>query len=537
MISEQDWIATPHIPSDYRGPTDRPFEPFGDPAQGVPIAERLQSIAAVHAQAIAVVDYHGTLSFAQLMRQVDRLSAAILRHPGAPGPIAVVLPAGRAYVVAMYACLATGRVATLLDASFPEARNAAVAGAVGATLVLASPGAQLAPMALPVLPVDVDSDIEGDLSSIDHAARRTIVDLDAPALVLCTSGSTGVPKAIVHSQRNMLHLARAAYDALHVRAQDRVMPLSSPTTLGGLTPLFSYPLGGASLHLIDIKSRGISGMLSDLEQSPITILRAAPSMLRGLARLPDAARAFSGLRIVQTYGESFTLADLRRLRAVLPPTCFVRTTYGATECSGLSWYADERDQHDPIRVANGTLMPDTEAVILDPSGRACARGEVGELVIRSRYNALGEFIDGRLVGGRLEPDPVDPARRIYRTGDLARCDRNGVFVVLGRSDRMIKVNGQRLELGEIEHLLRQHADVEEAEILARTRQSTTTLCAFVVAKPGRAQGLVDSLRKQLRASLPAYMVPSRIRVIARIPTLPGGKVDAQALLALMAKAD
>jgi acyl-CoA synthetase (AMP-forming)/AMP-acid ligase II len=137
MISEQDWIATPHIPSDYRGPTERPFEPFGDPAQAVPIAERLQSIAARHARQIAIVDDHGTLTFEQLMRQVDRLTATILRQPGAPGPIAVLLPAGRAYVVAMYACLASGRVVTLLDASFPEARNAAVAAKVGVTMVLA----------------------------------------------------------------------------------------------------------------------------------------------------------------------------------------------------------------------------------------------------------------------------------------------------------------------------------------------------------------------------------------------------------------
>jgi acyl-coenzyme A synthetase/AMP-(fatty) acid ligase len=471
------------------------------------------------------------------MRQVDRLTATILRQPGAPGPIAVLLPAGRAYVVAMYACLASGRVVTLLDASFPEARNAAVAAKVGVTLVLASPGAHFEGLALPVVPVDVDSDSAIDPSAIDHAARRNAIDLDAPALILCTSGSTGVPKAIVHSQRNMLHLARAAYDALHVRAEDRVMPLSSPTTLGGLTPLFSYPLGGASLHLIDIKARGISGVLSDLAHSPITILRAAPSMLRGLARVPDAARALARLRIVQTYGESFTLSDQQSVRAVLPAECFVRTTYGATECSGLSWYADQRDQHDPIRVPNGTLMPDTEAVILDPSGRACARGEVGELVIRSRYNALGEIVDGRLVGGALEPDPVDPARRIYRTGDLARCDRDGVFVVLGRKDRMIKFNGQRLELGEIEHLLRRHSDVEEAEVLAHTRQSTTQLCAFVVAKPGRGEGLGDSLRKQLRSSLPAYMVPSRILVIPRIPLLPGGKVDVQGLLAFVGKGD
>ena len=309
-------------------------------------------------------------------------------------------------------------------------------------------------------------------------------------------------------------------------------PLSSLSTLGGITPLLSYLLAGASLHLIDIKARGISGMLSDLTRQPISILRAAPSLLRGVARLPDARQAFARLRIVQTYGESLTRADLRILRAAIPPSCFVRLTYGSTESSGMSWFADETDVQDPVRVPPGMLTPDTAAAIIDESGAHCARGEVGELLIRSRYNALGEFVDGRMVPGRLEPDRADPARRIYRTGDLARCDSEGIFVVLGRRDRMLKINGQRVEPAEIEGVLRRNPDVHEAEVLTHARNGATTLMAFVVAMPGREAGLVMSLREQLRKSLPGFMVPSRIVLVASMPMLPGGKLDAQALYAL-----
>jgi acyl-coenzyme A synthetase/AMP-(fatty) acid ligase len=315
------------------------------------------------------------------------------------------------------------------------------------------------------------------------------------------------------------------------------MPLSSLSTLGGITPLLSYLLGGASLHLIDIKARGISGLLSDLTRHPISILRAAPSLLRGVARLPDATEAFARLRIVQTYGESLTREDLRKLRAVIPPRCLVRSTYGSTECSGMSWFADEADAQDPIRVPNGMLMPDTAAALLDESGARCARGEVGELLIRSRYNALGEYVDGRMVPGRLEPDPTDPARRIYRTGDLARCDSDGVFVVLGRRDRMLNINGQRVEPAEIEAVLRRSPDVEVAEVLAHLRNGAATLIAFIVAMPGRAAGLDMRLREQLRMSLPGFMVPSQIVLVANMPILPGGKIDTQALHALAVRPD
>jgi acyl-coenzyme A synthetase/AMP-(fatty) acid ligase len=533
MVSEQDWISTPRIALDYRGPTDRPFQPFGDPSQAVPIIERLQSVARRRAGAVAVVDDEGSLTFAHLMQSVMRLADAIELHQPSPSNVAILLPTGRAYVVAVYACLAAGRVAVLLDASFPQARNAAIAAATGVTLVLTQAGCDFiaAPGSM-ALAVDLSAGIGAATASATAGHIRQPLQLDAPAFILCTSGSSGLPKAIVHSQRTMLHLARTAHDALHVDENDRVMPLSSLSSLGGITPLLSYPLGGASLHLIDLKARGLGEMLGDLTEHPITILRAAPSTLRGLARLPESATAFSRLRIVQTYGESLTRMDLRSLRAVISPQCYVRSTYGSTEASGMSWFADESDAHDPIRLPTGALMPDTAAVIVDPNGAACARGEIGELVVRSRYNSLGEFVDGRLVAGRLQPDPIDPARRIYHTGDLARCDRDGVFVVLGRCDRMAKINGQRVEPAEIENVLRRHPSVDKAEVLALTRKSGTMLTAFVVAIAGRASGLERTLRDELRRSLPSFMVPSRVVLLETMPLLPGGKIDAQALRAL-----
>ena len=470
MVSEQGWITTPHIPLDHRGPTDRAFRPFGDPVIAVPMIERLQSVARRRADEVAVVDDQGSVTFGQLMRLVYRLARDIEHLQVTPGPVAIVLPTGRAYVVAVYACLAARRLAVLLDAGYPAERNAAIVAATGVTLVLAQEGVNSGDSAGPArFGVDLTA---ADAAGSDTDSMPTdpaMLDVDAPAFILCTSGSAGQPKAIVHSQRTMLHLARTAHDALHVDENDRVMPLSSLSTLGGITPLLSYLLAGASLHLIDIKARGISGMLSDLTRQPISILRAAPSLLRGVARLPDARQAFARLRIVQTYGESLTRADLRILRAAIPPSCFVRLTYGSTESSGMSWFADETDVQDPVRVPTGMLMPDTAAAIIDESGAHCARGEVGELLIRSRYNALGEFVDGRMVPGRLEPDRADPARRIYRTGDLARCDSEGIFVVLGRRDRMLKINGQRVEPAEIEGVLRRNPDVHEAEVLTHAQ--------------------------------------------------------------------
>jgi acyl-CoA synthetase (AMP-forming)/AMP-acid ligase II len=115
MVSEQGWITTPHIALDHRGPTDRPFKPFGDPAVAVPMIERLQSVARRRAEEVAVVDDEGTLTFGQLMGLVFRLAQEIEHLHAVPGPVGILLPTGRAYVVAVYACLAARRAAVLLD--------------------------------------------------------------------------------------------------------------------------------------------------------------------------------------------------------------------------------------------------------------------------------------------------------------------------------------------------------------------------------------------------------------------------------------
>jgi acyl-coenzyme A synthetase/AMP-(fatty) acid ligase len=535
MQHEPGWIATPHLRPDHRGPVERPYTPFVDPAAAAPIVEMLRALARARPASIAVELDGATTTHAELWRAVCRLARRIATADPSARPVAILLPASVGYVATVYACLAAGRICVLLDDTYPDARNALIATRTGAGLVVCTPERAAAP-AWPgaawlgldehanananahANPLDPDAGVE---EALDGPALR----LDDPAFILCTSGSSGEPKPIVHSQRTMLHWARTTHDALHVRADDRVLSLSSLSSLGGFTGLLNFGLAGVCLQMLDLKAGGLSALLDTLTTRPVTILRAAPSLLRSLARLPEASRAFAGLRAVQTYGEPLLKADLAQWRPLLPAACRVRCTYGSTEASGLSWFAGDDDEHDPLRVASGILMPDTLAAVVDESGRDCPRGEPGELWIRSRYNALGEWADGRTVAGRLVPHRSGDGTRVYRTGDIARCHADGVFVVLGRADRMAKVNGQRLEPAEIEGVLRSHAAVAEAEVVMQAALPV----AFVVARPGAPADLVARLRSLLRTTLPAFMMPSRIVSIDAMPRLPGGKVDALAL--------
>jgi acyl-coenzyme A synthetase/AMP-(fatty) acid ligase len=424
--SGDGWIATPDLAPDFRGPKNDSFVRFVDPAMASPIIELLRIVTERQPDRVAFEDDGGcNIPYAEFWRAVARLAAEI-ENTRTSGPIGILLPTGTLYAVAVFACLAVGRLSLLLDENYPDERNAEIANRAKAVLLLVSSNLPQSGFWSRFIIRDTAASLN-DTAFVPEITGGPF-DLDAPAFILTTSGSAGRPKALVHSQRTMLHWVRTLHDAMHIRPDDRVLSVSSPSSLGGFTSLLTFPLAGASTQMFEIKHAGFGGLLNVLGSRPVTILRAAPSLLRALSQHRDLAKsAMARLRIVQTYGEPLLKSDVAELQQRLPLSCLIRTTYGSTEASGLSWFAGEPDDHDPIRVATGTLMPDTRALIVDDFGQPCNLGDAGELLIASRYNALGEWTEGCLIPGRLEPDPADPRARIFRTGDFARCSPDGVF--------------------------------------------------------------------------------------------------------------
>jgi acyl-coenzyme A synthetase/AMP-(fatty) acid ligase len=529
MTPDHPWIATPHLRPDYRGPTGHAYVPFPDPAASIPMIAMLEGVARRTPDAVAVDSTGACLSYRDLWQAVRGLQSKIESAAPTEGPAAILLPAGVGYVLAVFAALAAKRVALLLDQGSPRHRSAATALAAGVKLMLVRPGLDSRIAWGDIVSIPVADDALDQTAPVD-ASWPLPLALDEPAFILCTSGSTGLPKPIVHSQRTMLHWVRTVSDAMHLTADDQVLSVSPPSTLGGFVALLACSLTGASMYMLDVRPTGFHDFLQVVATRPITILRAAPSFIRALARVPGAVAAMMRLRLVQLYGEPLLKADLVELRKILAPDCLIRSTYGSTEASGLSWFAGEPDDFDPRLSATGILMPDTSALIVDETGRPCAPGAAGELLIRSRYNALGEWKNGKVAAGMFERDPCDDSVRIYRTGDLARFHSEGVFVVLGRKDRMLKINGQRVEPAEVELALRRFPEIVEAEVLPYTREQTTRLIAFVVPNPDAEPGLAERLDTHLRNVLPGHMIPSRIHLLPAIPRLPSGKVESRELL-------
>jgi acyl-coenzyme A synthetase/AMP-(fatty) acid ligase len=488
-----------------------------------PILETLADIVRRHADRPALQDRDRTLSYRALWDLVGRIARAIAAAPAESGPVAIMLPADVTYFPAFLACLAVGRPSVLLDPKTPTARNADLIRQTGASLLLTAEISASDIRGIARLVVEADMQGGTDCLPVCPAA----FDADAPALILCTSGSTGRPKAIVHSQRTIMQRAWCHSNAIGLRCDDFSLSLSPPATMGGINGLLTFAVAGAATRFFDLREGGFSGLRDALLALPVTSVRAPPSVLRVLPTLPDARLCLAGLRNVTTYGEAVLRADIAALRTCLPSAATIFNAYGSTEAGGMGWYPSADDAFDAARTPAGWVMPDNEAIILDDDGKPCGPEVDGELVVRSRYNALGEWQDGRCVPGQLIPDSTDPSKRIHRTGDIARRSAAGVFLVIGRNDRMIKVNGQRVEPAEIEDAIRRLPEVVECAVVSHERGTVVAVTAYVVLKLGVASAA--GLGAALRGALPSPMVPSRFVPIATLPMLPGGKVDYLAL--------
>jgi amino acid adenylation domain-containing protein len=523
------WIE-PAIPLDYGGPSvpyERPDEDFTDQS----IYDLFEVVAARDETAVAVCDAVGRLTYAEVRSAARALAANVRATVPAGKAVAVLLPNGAESLIAVLACLAAQRTCIVLNAADPAERNGTILrrAAVAAVITKDQDAAALAPEgAVRILAVrQSDHPIEGPGPAA--APPRS----DEPAIVLYTSGSTGEPKGIVVSQAAMLWRLRNAIVSCHFNRHDCLLSLSALVTTGGLVASLSALLSGCPQFIVSVSAGGLGNLLALMREERVTLLWSVPALLRLLLEL-DSGDAFAHLRVVRTFGERLPWADLVKWRAILPADCRVYITYGQTEGYATGWFVPPDRAGEDGAVPIGYLLPQQQYAVIDEAGNSVASGEIGELIIRSRYVALGEWEDGQCKPGRARPDVTDAELRVLSTGDLARVDSDGVLHFVGRRDRQVKIRGQRVEPAELEDVLLRVPDVTAAAVAVRRDGEETSLLAFIVACDGADGLLIDRVRAKVRQALPSYMQPVRILQIERLPLLPGGKVDQSALLALAA---
>jgi amino acid adenylation domain-containing protein len=429
----------------------------------------------------------------------------------------------RTIVTFLGVLFAGGAYLPLDDANPPERNLGMVRGSAADIMLVADDQLDRYAGAIPVSAVDEARTALWAAGEPDELPL-TGTALD-PAYVMYTSGSTGAPKGIIVPHRAIARLV-VNTDYIDIRPGDVIAQASNLSFDASTFEIWGALLNGALLVGMPKESLLVHQELSEfLARHQVTALFVTTAVFH--LHAGEAPAVFRTLRSLLMGGET---SDPRAVRAVLaagPPGRLLHM-YGPTEATSFSTWALVTPQvaaRDTLMI--GRPIANTDVCILAGNRRA-GPGEAGELHIGGDGLALGYVNDPELTAARFVSDPQVPGRRLYRTGDLARWNEEGGLDFLGRSDSQVKLRGFRIELGEIETLLRQHPAVTDASVVVVTDKSDAMLIAYVATCQPAA---VTALGGYLAASLPLYMVPSRIVPVERLPLNANGKVDRARLAA------
>ena len=482
-----------------------------------------------------------TTSYRELAGRVDAYAASLIGLEIATGDRVVVESDTSASAVAMLlACSRLGLAFVPVSPQTPDQRVRTIVAAVEPVLhvrAAGTPGRELDRTGLATFGPDGLAVARRPPERRGPTRNGPVIGTD-PVYVIFTSGSTGQPKGVVMSHHGALAFYRGAHRFGLVTPEDRVAS-TSPLQFDVALFDIGVTLGrGATLVVVPRElshfPRRLVGLLSETAAST---LHAVPSLLHLLMRSePQALAGLDQLRGFMLTGEDFPLTDLRRLRQLLPGRRLVNA-FGATETVAFS-FADVPDPlpDDLERLPIGRGYPGGEMFLVDSEGVPVAEpGVVGEIYVRAPSLFWGYWGDPAATREVLVPDPFNPrsGQLVYRSGDLAYAGDHGELYFCGRLDSMVKVRGNRVELGEIEYRLLGHSAVTAAATVpVSSGNGDPTLVAFVVCSSEIAPGDLAVLCKQ---TLPDYMVPKRFHVVDALPLTPNGKVNRRALAELAAQ--
>jgi acyl-coenzyme A synthetase/AMP-(fatty) acid ligase len=526
------WWRPDATPADLDGPIDVPFEPPARALLDRPVFALLEAAADRWPDSVALVDDARTLRYNELRQASRRLAMRVAAATARGTAVAVWLANGLDAAVAMLACFAAARPCLMLNADFPAERVGGILHQAAAAGVILADPASLPALPGRTVPILVNATAERGDTLPGPLPLFDPVGPDDPALAIYTSGSSGRPKGILRSHRQTVYLGWKKVHRFHVHPADRVMTPYPVTSGPGIVTFMMTLLAGASLYPVNVAASGARAVLKTALTEQITLITGMPALLRMLFALDGARAAFSHVRAIYTTSESLLRADIDGWRDVLTPGCKVALVYGMSEGAPLTeWFLPRLLPAGPARVPIGYPNADLEFAMTDAQGRPSAAGDAGTLWVRGQLLSLGEWWGGRCVPGRLLCDPSDPSLLVLPTGDLVRRRPNGLVDFIGRVDTQVKVRGNRVEPAEVEELLRRVPEVADAAVLVRRTGEDNALVAFVVATGATGPALRRALFQQMRGALPPYMVPARLYFIARLPRMPGGKLDSRALAA------
>jgi amino acid adenylation domain-containing protein len=478
------------------------------------------------------------VSYAELEAESNRLANYLLESGAAKGTIIGLLTDDPRWIITgILGVLKAGAVFVPLDPGFPDGRLRAMSDQVqpqwhvtdARHFKKASQLRNGAADETRVICLDGTTDYQHYRNSSSPNSQS---DPDAPCSIYFTSGSTGKPKAILGRLQGIDHYMRWEIAAVNARPGTRVSQLASPSFDGFLKDAFVPLCSGGVVCAPESRSMILNAaQLADwLDIEQIEVLHCVPSVFRALLNEKLESRYFEAMKYVVLAGEALYPADVKRWMDVFGERITLLNVYGPTETTVLKVaYEVKAEDVERPSIPIGKPIKGSAVLLINSRGQLCRGEAVGEIHIRTPYRAHGYYNEPELTREVFIKNPFsdDPTDVLYKTGDYGRLLEDGNLEFLGRRDQQVQVRGVRVELGEIENLLRGHAAVKDVAVIDRAdADGNTFLVAYVTMNEGVGAA---ALRQYLAERLPETMLPSAFVELDQLPRTLNGKIDRKAL--------
>ena len=459
----------------------------------------------------AVLDRRGAITYERMNRISAYLAGQIIdRLSGSRGRIALLLPRTKAFVVAQFAVLRAGCAVVPIDAEYPAERVRTILEDVGCSLCVTVDALAGKAEGFPILLVESIQPVQGN--DPDGDISLDLSDPDAEGYILYTSGSTGKPKGVIHRQAMLNCAAEMLQDVIPDMAHSRALNIAGFSFIAALMDIMPMLTRGGSVYIASETERKNMDMIWKLfRKRHITGMFIPPKMYEVLLKLHGALP----LKYALLGGEKYTgesapgVWEGFGITETAAPVLLHPAGSGSEQCSGK-----------PCR--------HTDVYLLDEEGNLIEKpGEVGELCVSSPWLALGYNNMPEETAQRFTDNPFKPGTRLYHSGDRMAWDEDKNLVFHGRNDRLVKVRGYRVELGEIDRVMTGRDGIEEAASVNVHVHGGDLICCYYTGE----ESSPDELKIYAGSFLPEYMVPEYFIHLETLPRNDRNKVDFPALKA------
>jgi tyrocidine synthetase III len=496
------------------------------------------------------------ISYSELNARVNTLAHVLLDLGIKKDVIAAcILPSGIELVTSLLACFKAGGIYLPIDISFPKKRLLQVFNQTFSGIIITNTSIEKSVKSLieelninirylvvlddeKIVVSKYDSDKEVDFYPLQEnlSADNPNIDIqpDDSNYIFYTSGSTGEGKAILGSHKSLSHFINWEIREFAIDHTSRISQIAQPTFDASLKDILTAVCAGGTLCIPSAEARSNSILLVEwIDSTKLTVLQCVPSIFREILKaldlMEEKRKLFTSLKNVLLAGEMLYAKDLLKCRRLIGEHVEIINLYGATESTVLkTFHRIKVIPENPSQIIHvGKAISDTSVAVIN-DGHICRTGEKGEVYIKTNYLTKG-YINNETLNKLVfiqNPLVKNRADIVYKTGDIGRYLADGNIEILGRIDHQVKINGVRVELGEIEGAVLKIKGIDEVVIMAHLNPENQYEIVCYYTNP---EIKASDIRIELKNELAENSIPNHYIWLEKFPQNSNGKINKRLL--------